>query len=85
MSADGTRAYTAFDKGLVAVSDSMSGETKTITCQCKPTGLRSLSAAGMFAVNDVAPLLLFDVSGVAPRLWFVPLDRTVTQAPESAQ
>jgi len=77
LSRDGARAYVAYAGGSIAVFDSAAGVSKTVSCECSPTGLEPVNSA-MFRVNDGSsgPVMLYDGSGADPRVWFVPVDRT---------
>ncbi len=87
LSRDGRRAHVAYAEGLIAEFDSASGLWKTISCDCRPTALDAVNSAAMFRVNDLStgPVMLFDGSGANLRMWFVPIERPSSGAPENAQ
>jgi hypothetical protein len=87
LSRDGSRAYVAYAQGLIAAFDSAAGVSKTVSCQCRPTGLDPVNSAMTFRVNGISdgPVMLFDGSGADPRVWFVPIDRLPAAAQGSAQ
>jgi hypothetical protein len=87
LSRDGSRAQVAYAQGLIATFDSAAGVSKTVSCQCRPTGLDPVNAAMTFRVNGAAggPVMLFDASGADPRMWFVPVDRLPATAQGTAQ
>jgi hypothetical protein len=76
ISTDGTRAFTANVRGMIAVIDLRNGTATAVSCQCSPTGLEPLSAASIFRLTEISdrPVMLFDASTLTPRIWFVPAD-----------
>jgi hypothetical protein len=75
-SADGTQVYAASSGGNIAAVDFTTGATQSVACQCVPTGIQPLRP-GIFRLTDISnrPVLVFDASAPAPRVWFVPPDR----------
>lgn len=76
LSPDGTRAYIAYSKGVIAMVDS-TGITRTASCACSITALDPVNSPSTFRINDIsaAPLLLVRFTDNGPRIWFVPGDR----------
>jgi hypothetical protein len=73
-SSNGTRAYTATSSGNLSVIDLDSGSIATVSCGCSADRLEPLKLPNLFRVTSASssPLMLFDVSASAPRVWFVP-------------
>jgi WD40 repeat protein len=78
ISPDGNHVYVAGAKGTLAALDLETGAWNSVSCQCTPAGLYPLKSETMFRLTDPSdiPVLLFDVSGAQPRIWFVPADST---------
>jgi hypothetical protein len=77
VSADGTRAFIAYEQGRLGVVDEGSAEARLTACPCTPTGLIQTSRTSVYRLNELpdSPLFLWDVAGDRPRTWFIP--RTV--------
>jgi hypothetical protein len=76
VSSDGTRAYAANRRGMIAVIDLQSGSAAAVSCSCSPAGLEPLNSSALFRLTEISdrPLMLFDASTPTPRIWFVPSD-----------
>jgi DNA-binding beta-propeller fold protein YncE len=72
---DGLTAFVAnSETGNVAILDLTGGPARSISCDCRPTGLYRLSGDSLFRLNDPSggPMLLLDGSDGQPRMFFVP-------------
>jgi len=87
LSADGSRAYSANRLGTIAVIDFASASIETIDCGCVPTGIEPLTTSNLYRINEISdrPVMLFDVSTPAPRVWFVPSDAPSSDSKWSGQ
>jgi hypothetical protein len=76
LSDEGTHVHGAFSGGTVADFDLRTGATQRVACQCVPVGIQPLRP-GFFRLTDISnrPVMVFDASPAAPRVWFIPLDR----------
>lgn len=87
VSADGALAYSSNQAGTLAAIDLVNAAITTVQCGCAPTGMEKLAAPNLYRVNEISdgPLMLFDVSPPAPRVWFVPADAPAADSDRSAR
>jgi hypothetical protein len=88
LSRDGKHTYIAYSNGSIFDVDSSTGSVSTTSCGCRATGLDAVnSLAATFRINEpsTSPLLLVNVSGDVPRVWFVPPDRTTSVSERGQQ
>jgi hypothetical protein len=73
-SPDGARAYIAAAGGNLSIVDLDTGDVVRLACGCRASSLDPTTLEMIFRLSPVgdSPLLLFDASQLAPRVWFVP-------------
>lgn len=83
VSADGANVYTATRAGVLAVISVATGSVSAeVSCGCTPSTLAPLSGNALFRITDMSEnlLLILDVSGAKPRVWFVPRPAAVERS-----